>query len=132
MMQKQRSCSCGQSPQPGMVQGAVQQLYKVYPTQTAILRGTLYPELDKPVLCAESPSGSCHPSACQADGFAAWELRLYLNTHPYDENALQFYRQLCQQNPQSYACAFVPCAENGWKWIDDPWPWEQCACERRA
>ena len=38
--------------------------------------------------------------------FAAWELRLYLDTHPDDERALAAYRQLCasQGDNCSYAC----------------------------
>lgn len=85
--------------------------------------------------------------------FAAWELRLYLDTHPNDERALAAYRQLCAaQGHCTYACATsdgktsVPtaanencsCRENNrqignvknvsgasvWTWIDDPWPWE--------
>lgn len=132
MMQNKRNASCCAAPQVGMVSGAMQQLYEVYPAQTAILRGTLYPELDKPVNCAAAPSGCVQPSQLQQDGFTAWELRLYLDTHPGDANALQFFQQMCQQSKQpNYACAFVPCTER-WKWIDDPWPWELCADERRA
>ena len=43
--------------------------------------------------------------------FAAWELRLYLNTHPDDEKALPAYRQLCAECESAgvekcnYACA---------------------------
>lgn len=59
--------------------------------------------------------------------FAAWDLRLYLNTHPYDKKAYQMYKQLCEQHPciDNYAC--VPEDSTGhdcWTWIDDPWPWE--------
>ncbi len=37
--------------------------------------------------------------------FAAWELRLYLNTHPDDERALAAYKQLCAaQGGCTYAC----------------------------
>lgn len=132
-MQNERLSRCGQPPKVGMVHGAMQQLYEVYPSETAIFRGTLYPELDKPMHCAVSPSGSAQPSKSQMDGFAAWEARLYLNTHPGDSRALQFYQQLCrQQNQPLYACAFVPCSTNEWRWIDDPWPWEICAGERRV
>ena len=131
-MQNKRNASCGASPAVGMVSGAMQQIYEVYPAQTAIRRGTLYPELDKPMNCASAPSGCAQPSQTQQDGFTTWELRLYLDTHPCDPNALAFFQQMCQQSAQpNYACAFVPCAEN-WKWIDDPWPWELCANDRRA
>ena len=38
--------------------------------------------------------------------FAAWELRLYLDTHPNDERALAAYRQLCAAagDKCNYAC----------------------------
>ena len=62
--------------------------------------------------------------------FAAWELRLYLDTHPCDERALAAYRQLCVSagGKCNYACA-VPCEGNRWGWIDSPWPWEYEANE---
>lgn len=84
--------------------------------------------------------------------FAAWELRLYLNTHPDDERALAAYKQLCaaQGDKCNYACSvgeFHTTARNSgvntagcgcaytdhakthtdgrvWHWIDGPWPWE--------
>ncbi len=38
--------------------------------------------------------------------FAAWELRLYLDTHPCDERALEAYKQLCAAagDKCNYAC----------------------------
>lgn len=69
--------------------------------------------------------------------FAAWELRLYLDTHPDDEKALAVYRKLCASlggcrypcvTPQGMTAAdnnsqSCPCGGR-WNWIDDPWPWE--------
>ena len=60
-----------------------------------------------------------------------WELRLYLNTHPCDQEALALFRQLREKAECTYAEAFLPkdCAR--WAWTDDPWPWEyDCACHR--
>lgn len=58
--------------------------------------------------------------------FAAWEMRLYLDTHPDDTRALSVYRQLCERCAEgSYAC--VPDCMIGtdrWRWIDNPWPWD--------
>lgn len=128
-----RTISCCEHA-PGMVHGTMQQMHDVYPAQMAIRQGTLYPELDKPLGCAPSPTGCAEPTGCQAAAFAAWEVRLYLNTHPNDPGALHLFEQLCQQGcSPSYACAFVPCTAAGrWSWLDDPWPWEICANERRA
>ena len=132
-MQNERSVCCSQSAKMGMVQGTMQQLCEVYPSEMALFRGTLYPELDKPMHCAASPSGCAQSSQTQVNSFAAWETRLYLNTHPNDSRALQFFQQLCRQMKQNgYACAFVPCGTDAWQWVDDPWPWEVCANERRG
>lgn len=80
--------------------------------------------------------------------FAAWELRLYLDTHPNDEKALAAYKQLCaaQANTCNYACSTCqgrgqqhgaptpaggcmpqkanPCGDKVWTWVNGPWPWE--------
>ncbi len=60
--------------------------------------------------------------------FAAWDLRLFLDTHPNDTAALAAYRQLCSQAGKNYAS--VPdYMTNGvrFSWVDGPWPWEYCA-----
>ena len=78
--------------------------------------------------------------------FAAWELRLYLDTHPADEKALAAYRQICLTRGCDYACHTpegengascrlqarreedgCDCGDNRWTWIDGPWPWEPAA-----
>lgn len=125
-MNRQNRTCCDHGRTPGVISANWQQIGNIYPAQTAILRGTLYPELDKPLACAASPSGCVEPSCSQTAAFSAWEVRLYLNTHPNDECALRLYQQLCQQAPKpNYACTFAGCTGNGrWNWVDDPWPWE--------
>ena len=117
----------------GMVYGKNQLLETIYQPAQALLNGTLFPDLCKPM------NGACAPSSCgpttreQALAFAAWELRLYLNTHPSDQKALNLYRQLCQEiGRPNYACTFACCTTGNWEWINDPWPWECAANERRA
>lgn len=62
--------------------------------------------------------------------FAAWDVRLYLDTHPDDTEALETYRSLCRQAQNTgmpcggYACHIPDNAAAGWTWISDPWPWE--------
>lgn len=59
--------------------------------------------------------------------FMAWELRLYLNTHPNDQKALEAYRQVCSKLDNCVgACnANKPTGNmQHWNWIDDPWPWQ--------
>lgn len=102
--------------------------------------------------CTQMHSGKCDSDNESALSFAAWELRLYLNTHPDDERALEAYRKLCASHESkcNYAChtddarggightdSSCGCADNTvhgshkggrvWHWIDDPWPWELAA-----
>lgn len=67
--------------------------------------------------------------------FAAIELQLYLDTHPYDQNALMEYNSLSNQLlmlKQQYEMLYGPLMNFGfspnhgsWRWIDSPWPWEE-------
>ena len=64
--------------------------------------------------------------------FAAWELHLYLDTHPADAAALDYYRNMVTMRKQAmdtYQHQFGPLNvdhvyTNNWDWISDPWPWE--------
>jgi len=125
---RQNNChqSCGDQRSPGMVYAQKHTLDHIYNANQALIRGTLFPCLDKPMGCME-PCNPCLTKA-QALNFAAWEVRLYLNTHPHDEEALALFRSLCQQMDQpGYANAFI---DHGctWRWPDDPWPWEYSTC----
>lgn len=56
--------------------------------------------------------------------FAAWEMRLFLDTHPNDKMALETYNKLCAMGGgNNYACNGIQNGES-WTWINDPWPWE--------
>lgn len=115
-----------------MVKTVAHQLNRIYPADQALRSGTLFPELDKPMHAVRHP-GTCRATADQALAFAAWETRLYLNTHPCDQRALALYHDLCHQTGKpSYACTFAGCSQDGWHWLDDPWPWELAANEGRA
>ncbi len=68
----------------------------------------------------------------QVCDFALYEVGLYLDTHPNDKQALEYYgRHLEMSNKarEEYVNKFGPLSArdyNGgsWKWTDDPWPWE--------
>ena len=127
----QKSCHQHQAF-PAMVNPVAHELRSIYPADQALRSGTLFPELDKPMKGMRTP-GACMADAHQALSFAAWEVRLYLNTHPCDERALALYRDLCgQMTKPSYACTFAPCGSRNWSWLDDPWPWELAANQGRA
>ncbi len=116
-----------------MVYCADQRLKQIWEPAQAIRNGTLYPELYKPMNEKNMQIDCPEPSAKQAMSFSAWELRLYLDTHPDDMQALELYKRYCAaMECPSYACTFTPegwnadCEDNrsGWSWINNPWPWE--------
>ena len=71
--------------------------------------------------------------------FAAYDTLLFLDTHPDDQQALAYYREMSQKRQEAMAeygrqfgpltvdCASVA-AGNHWQWINQPWPWEGGAC----
>ena len=71
--------------------------------------------------------------AVYANGFAADDARLFLDTHPHDQNALEYYNrkvELYRQAVARYEEKYGPLRpENGgmkghWSWATTPWPWE--------
>ena len=112
---------------PAMVQPVPQHAGNVFSPGQALQNGTLFPELYKP-MNGRQCSGGCYGDEAQMLNFAAWDMRLYLDTHPCDQYALSFYHEMCRRAPQpGYACAFAGCNQDGWHWTDDPWPWEMAA-----
>lgn len=65
--------------------------------------------------------------------FAMDELRLYLDTHPDDQKALDYYekqRKMRDDYIKEYTSKYGPLRfydvtdKTKWNWINDPWPWE--------
>lgn len=65
--------------------------------------------------------------------FAAWEINLFLDTHPFHGEALEchsHYVKAAKALRCEYEQKFGPltsAAANSshcWDWIDGPWPWE--------
>lgn len=80
-----------------------------------------------------------------AYSFAAWEIRLYLNSHPRDRQALRLYQTYQDQSPCCNYAAIPQYPRSGdsddpdgmcslivWPWVDEPWPWEREANEQRG
>ena len=71
--------------------------------------------------------------------FAVDDVKLYLDTHPCDEEALAFFREYSQLRNEAlreYARQYGPltidtagesCDER-WQWINEPWPWQEGGC----
>jgi len=65
--------------------------------------------------------------------FAIVETSLFLNTHPNNLKALQYYTKIRKERDlvaSEYEKNFGPLTikgnirENNWDWISGPWPWE--------
>ena len=109
-----------------------------YSAKWALIRGTLYPCLDLPLLdmvnTEEKTDTAMHE--LQALNFAIQELGLYLDTHADDEDAAALYetyaetyrRGVKQYQAQCGALRQQDAVQNGkYTWLKDPWPWEQDA-----
>lgn len=131
---KNKADNCG----VGIMWAKAQEIDDVYDCGRALKAGTLYPELHKPLNGYWPCEADCGDK-CQQIAFAMWELRLYLNTHPCDQEALAMLHKLqtecCEPN---YATTFLEeagCSDGArnpaWRWTRDPWPWEyeaNCGC----
>ena len=65
--------------------------------------------------------------------FAVDDAALFLDSHPYDQNALAYFQyvlNLRKEAVEAYEASYGPLlidnagAGDYWNWIDDPWPWE--------
>ena len=109
-----------------------------YEARKALIRGTLYPGLDLPLL--GKVNDQLKPDTIlgqlQSVQFAVQELALYLDTHREDQEALELYRtyqQMYHKGMMEYTkiCGPLnhgtPTEGPGYRWLDDPWPWEYAA-----
>lgn len=70
----------------------------------------------------------------QVVDFVLVELNLYLDTHPYDYEAIQQFNDMAQQSmllKNRFTEAYGPLVHFGhdyskypWTWKDAPWPWQ--------
>lgn len=65
--------------------------------------------------------------------FALDDIKLFLDTHPDNKSALEYYqkyRHLAEQTTRNYVNQYGPLTAQQvegtgrWTWIDTPWPWE--------
>ena len=116
-----------------MVAAVAQTLTQIIQPAQALPIGTLFPELNKP-LTTTTAAVTARPTGKQVYAFAAWELRLYLDTHPTDTIALALFQQMAANAGEpNYASTFATSTATGrWTWLDDPWPWEYGASSAGA
>ena len=71
--------------------------------------------------------------------FSAYDTLLFLDTHPDDQDALEYYREFTQKRREAlseygrmYGPLIADCdyatSNNSWQWMQQPWPWEGGAC----
>ena len=107
-----------------------------YGQQEALREGTLFPGLNLPFhreLESRFPATNSALSELMALDFAIKELGLYLDTHRNDEDALALfcsYVKLAREGREKYVETYGPlkmtdCVDGGFRWLDDPWPWEK-------
>lgn len=64
--------------------------------------------------------------------FALDDVALYLDTHPKDMTAMEYYRKYKSERAQAikeYENMYGPLChynvnQDTWTWVDEPWPWE--------
>ena len=70
----------------------------------------------------------------QAAKFAAWELHLYLDTHPCDKEAFEkllYFEKKADEARLNYTQEFGPLyvsnsnSKQGYQWVCGPWPWQR-------
>ena len=66
--------------------------------------------------------------------FTLDDVRLYLDSHPCDRSALEYYKKHLEMRNkayQDYIEKFGPLMANDcintekWTWVEEPWPWEK-------
>lgn len=70
--------------------------------------------------------------------FALNDVQLFLDTHPCDPNALEFFdkyhteRKLAlKEYSKHYGALTIDTANSScdiWNWINNPWPWQKGGC----
>ena len=70
--------------------------------------------------------------------FAVDDVKLFLDTHPCNAEALEFFNEFEKQRVQAlkeYARYYGPLTldtadteADSWKWINEPWPWQEGGC----
>ncbi len=70
----------------------------------------------------------------QCYNFAAYDMLLYLDTHPEDKKAFKMFQELVKKT-NSLKCEFekeygplsqfASAMQECFNWLDNPWPWEK-------
>ena len=106
-----------------------------YGAEEALNRGTLFPGLDLPfknMVNTGNPMQGTPLGELMTLGFVVDEMRLYLDTHPEDQEAFEALKDmvlLAKEARKRYAAQYGPVSfddvvlSETYDWIDAPWPW---------
>ncbi len=111
---------------------------KTYPAKQGVVRGTLFPGLDLPYMgkVNNEPLSKTHLHELQTLAFAITELGEYLDTHADDNEAFALfksYAELYKKGCEAYEKMHGPltqkaaAADDKYRWLKEPWPWEYAA-----
>jgi len=102
----------------------------------ALLQGTVFQELVMPYRQSVNTGSleQCLQADLMAVQFAAYDMALFLDTHPRDAQALSHYAQLVQAwkvLKDEYQKQYGPLtlmdaaqySTDEWAWLNCPWPW---------
>lgn len=114
---------------------------ETYDLKTALKEGTVFRELNKSFYLAEQIREQEEPTDLRQKllmeinetSFAVNDIMLYLDTHPDDKKALEFFHDNMQKRKRAleeYEKQYTPLTmdyckhEEKWKWGEEPVPWE--------
>ncbi len=82
----------------------------------------------------ERPNARQMRERIKAYDFAKVEMKLYLDTHPDEQGALELFKLYGKKREElvetyeryfgPYICTADDVCGDRWTWTDDPWPWE--------
>ena len=121
---------------------------EIYGEEEAFEKGTIFPELDKPIFFVEQDQKQMTEhvkksraasqeremlGTIQQTSFVLDDLRLYLDTHPEDKEAFELLQstiRLSNEGRERYVKRFGPITVrdlehcNQYAWLQDTWPWD--------
>jgi spore coat protein JB len=129
----------GSMPQVGYLANTyvpMQQPGRMYSKEEALPRGTLFPGLDLPFQNrVNAKMTEMTPlTEIMALDFACHELKLYLDVHTHDREALELlesYVKMSDEARKVYGgtLSIRDPMSDGYSWISQPWPWEMKGTE---
>ena len=120
----------------------IQQWNEVYDEEHAFQTGTIFPELNRPfyvtALAKETPNAKLKLSPeqsmfrqIQQVSFVADDLRLYMDTHPHDQEGLKLLKDTLKKKKalmKEFALQFYPLTEACMEAIYETNPNSDCYC----